>query len=112
MISQVLVSSGYIVLEATNGMVALEIARRHHGGIAAVVTDIGMPQMGGIELVKQLEFVCPEARIVYMSGFSEDIALVNEYVRGGALFLLKPFELREFVKKLADLIGGPERLNV
>ena len=105
MISQVLVSSGYVVLEAKNGMVALEIAKRHHDGIAAVVTDIGMPQMGGIELVKQLELVCPEAQIVYMSGFSEDIALVNECVRGGALFLLKPFPLREFVKKLADLIG-------
>jgi two-component system, cell cycle sensor histidine kinase and response regulator CckA len=104
MISQVLVSSGYVVLEAKNGTVALEIARRHHDGIAAVVTDIGMPHMGGIELVKQLEFVCPEARVVYMSGFSEDIALVNERVRGGALFFLKPFPLREFVKKLADLI--------
>jgi PAS domain S-box-containing protein len=109
MLSQILVSAGYVVLQAENGVEALEIARRHREQIAALVTDIVMPQMGGIELAKQLESVCPEARIVYMSGFSENMALVNEPVRKGALFLPKPFPLREFVEKLADLIGGSPR---
>lgn len=107
MISQVLGSCGYVVLEAENGIEALELAKRHRGGIAAVVTDIVMPHMGGLELAKQLEVICPESRIVYMSGFSENMALVNESVRQGALFLSKPFPLRELVEKLGDLIGAP-----
>jgi len=104
-ISQVLTSSGYAVLEAENGWEALEHAKRHRENIDAVVTDIVMPHMGGLELAKKLEHLCPQVRMVYMSGYNENMEFVNECTRNGAVFLPKPFPLRELVQKLGQLIG-------
>ena len=103
-ISQVLASSGYTVLEAENGQEALEHAKRHRENIDAVVTDIVMPHMGGLELARKLEHLCPQARMVYMSGYNENMEFVNECTGNGAVFLPKPFPLRELVQKLSQLI--------
>jgi two-component system, cell cycle sensor histidine kinase and response regulator CckA len=104
LIGQVLVSRGYAVLEAANGLEALEHAKRQRAKVDAIVTDIVMPVMGGLELARKLEQVCPEVPVVYMSGHSEDTDLINERTRNGAAFLQKPFPITELVRILDQRI--------
>jgi CheY-like chemotaxis protein len=100
-----LASRGFIVLEAENGAEALELAKRHREAIDAVVTDIVMPVMDGLELGKKLEQVCPQARTIYMSGYNEETELFNELARRGVPFFRKPFPLQELVRKISQLVG-------
>jgi PAS domain S-box-containing protein len=104
MLSHVLVAHGYVVLEAQNGLEALELAKHHRETISAIVTDIVMPLMNGLELGQKLEFICPQIRTVYMSGYSDNMELIEQCTRNGALFLPKPFPMGELVQKLDQFI--------
>jgi signal transduction histidine kinase len=62
---------GYTVLEAQGGEEALEVARRHPGTIHLLLSDMVMPKMNGPELATRLKEILPEARVAFMSGYSE-----------------------------------------
>jgi two-component system cell cycle sensor histidine kinase/response regulator CckA len=68
----VLRSSGYTVLEATDGLEAIALARRHPGVIHLLVTDIGMPHMTGRELAEVLCVERPELRTLFVSGYAAE----------------------------------------
>jgi CheY-like chemotaxis protein len=68
---EVLTRNGYRVLVASNGAEALEKSRNHKGPIDLLVTDVIMPEMGGIELAQKLSSERPGILLVYTSGFSE-----------------------------------------
>ena len=61
---------GYAVLEAKDGPEALEVAGRYAGTIHLILSDMVMPKMGGIELVRRLKAVRPDIRVLFMSGYS------------------------------------------
>src|SRR5690554_5829293 len=76
--------------EATNGFEAMELIRRQVPDI--VITDVKMPHMNGVELVKELERSFPEIKKIVISGFGE-FDYVRETMRFGALdYLLKPID--------------------
>jgi CheY-like chemotaxis protein len=63
---------GYRVLEAANGEEAPRVAEGHNGEeIHALVTDIVMPRMGGIELAERFKAMRQNAKVIFMSGFSD-----------------------------------------
>ncbi len=96
---------GYRVLEAANGMQALEIARQHINQIDIVVTDVVMPKMGGRELSAQLRLLRPEIKIVLMTGYTE--ATVCDELRAAGLELLaKPFSRRALAGKLREMLDS------
>ena len=68
---EVLTSQGYRVLLASNGVEALERARNFRGSIDLLVTDVVMPEMGGIELARELLAARPGTPIIFCSGFAE-----------------------------------------
>ena len=75
-ISQVLREQGYTVLEAANGHEAMSVAQHHSDEeIHLLLTDVVMPLMGGRELTKQLGRLHPEARVLYTSGYTDDVIL-------------------------------------
>ncbi|HET9727585.1 MAG TPA: PAS domain-containing protein, partial [Gemmatimonadales bacterium] len=69
--SRVLAEQGYAVHEARNGREALAVLERPDHGIDLVLTDVVMPDMGGVELADRVAAAHPDVRIVYMSGYSE-----------------------------------------
>ena len=69
--SEFLKGSGYIVLEARDGIEALQVAERHHGEIDLLLTDVVMPRMGGPDLAVRLANLHPQMKIIYMSGYTE-----------------------------------------
>ena len=98
--------SGYSVLEARNGLEALEVLSRHSGPIHLVLSDMVMPKMGGAELTARLRTLRPDAKVLLMSGYSEYSTGPQGPVPSQTLILQKPFSLRTLVEKVRDVLAG------
>jgi two-component system cell cycle sensor histidine kinase/response regulator CckA len=84
-------SAGHRVVAAANGAEAISLYRYSPDRYDVVLTDLTMPVMGGVELVKLVRQTRPEAKVICMSGYADD-ALPE-----GVEFLAKPFEPSELV---------------
>jgi YesN/AraC family two-component response regulator len=105
MICQILLHDGYNVLEAANGVEALEVSGAYASNIHLVLTDIVMPEMNGHELAAHIRRTKPSTRLIFMSGFSED-PLVRPLGRM-SVFLPKPFTPGALTKKIREVLDGP-----
>jgi len=104
----VLNEAGYHVLEAGDGQEALEVVNRFKPGqIQLMVTDVIMPNLGGKELADRMKIICPECKVLFMSGYTDD-ALANHGVIGKNLeFLEKPFSPSRFTLKVREILDKP-----
>ncbi|HEY8259206.1 MAG TPA: PAS domain S-box protein [Gemmatimonadales bacterium] len=100
-----LVESGYTVLEAANGREALAVAAAHQGSIDLVLTDMVMPEMRGGELAIQLRQVRPKARLLMMSGYTEEAASRKVILEAGNTFLEKPFTASRLLERVHQVLG-------
>jgi PAS domain S-box-containing protein len=91
----VLEREGYRVLEAENGVDALAVFEAADPVPDVLLTDVVMPQMGGKDLAKRLLELCPELRVIFMSGFVRDSELLEGINDRRAPFLQKPFDIEE-----------------
>jgi len=102
---QLLREQGYTVVEASNGMTALEWGESHPGQPDLLLTDVVMPRMSGPELAERLTSSSPSLKVVYMSGYTGELMAGSESLRQGFL-LEKPFTrtalLNALHKALAD----------
>lgn len=104
-----LTSMGCYVLQACDGVHALELAKRQLLLIDLVVTDMIMPLMGGRELVAALRAMRPKLPVIFMSGYTEVGPTHDELRTGDTLYFQKPFitdRLRTAVEEM--LVGIPE----
>jgi PAS domain S-box-containing protein len=99
-IRQLLEKAGYIVLPASHGIEALRILEEHDGRIDLVLTDIGLPQIRGPELVERLKIRLPNIAVLYMSGFGEDGLRPDEASELSGRFVQKPFRKDTLLRKL------------
>jgi CheY-like chemotaxis protein len=102
---RVLTLSGYHVLEATDGIEALKVAEHQPGGIALLVTDVMMPELGGVELLARLRRARPALRVLFISGYTPDDRL-RSAVAEGACFLPKPFSPAQLAASVRAAIDG------
>lgn len=93
--------------EAHNGTDALSLVQAHHPHI--LLTDIRMPGMDGITLIKTLRDLHVQMKIIILSGYS-DYAFLKEAIRLGVDgYLLKPIDIDELISNLADLVNSIEK---
>lgn len=99
--------AGYKVLAAGNGEKALRAAEEHGGPVDLLLTDVVMPGLSGPETAERLLKIHPRAKVLYMSGYSEEIVF-RENGEGGEKtpFISKPFTAAELARKLRELLGG------
>ncbi|MBN8958927.1 MAG: response regulator [Rhizobiales bacterium] len=90
-----LASRGYTVLEAGNGVEAIEMLEQHSGEIDLVVSDVVMPEMDGPTLLREMRKRDPDLKIVFVSGYAEDAFAKNLPEGGQFAFLAKPFTLKQ-----------------
>jgi PAS domain S-box-containing protein len=105
---KVLEHAGYSVLAAESGSNGLELYRRHRDAIAAVVLDMTMPGMGGLEVLKELRSLDPRVKVLVSSGFSEDEVARTFSDEGFAAFLHKPFDPQDLLLTLAQVIAATD----
>ncbi|HEY8240513.1 MAG TPA: ATP-binding protein, partial [Kiritimatiellia bacterium] len=97
---------GYSVLEARHGEDALRVYQTNAGSIHLVLTDVVMPCMGGPELVERLRALNPKVKVLYMSGFTEDVMLDRVHVEHAASLILKPFTLETLSHSIRQALDG------
>jgi PAS domain S-box-containing protein len=105
LVRDTLAARGYRVVEAENGEAGITAAGLHKGAIHLVITDVVMPGMGGRELIKQLAQSRPEAKVLYLSGYTEDAIISEGTIERGAAFLQKPFTLQNLSRKVREILG-------
>jgi two-component system, cell cycle sensor histidine kinase and response regulator CckA len=101
LVCEILRRNGYTVLAAENGRAALLLAAKHPGRIDLMITDLVMPQMGGREVAQGLPVSHPETRVLYMSGYVEDI---DELLARGHAFIDKPFAPEALLRKVRQVL--------
>jgi CheY-like chemotaxis protein len=101
---RILESHGYTVLEASGPEQPLEAARRHEGQIHLLLTDVVMPEMGGSELASRLAELCPNARVLFMSGYTDDAVVRQGLIAKGSHFLQKPFTPETLARKVREVL--------
>jgi CheY-like chemotaxis protein len=103
----ILVASGYTVLEARNGPDAIQIAQAASGPIDLLVTDVVMPQLSGWELAKRLEESRPGLKVLYMSGHTDDALVRHGIFAAHVAFLSKPFRPEVLAQKVREVLDAP-----
>ncbi|MGC4065910.1 MAG: response regulator [Polyangiaceae bacterium] len=98
---------GYRVLVAPGGTEALRLAKQHNERIDILMTDIVMPEMNGRELAETLCALHAETRVLYTSGYTEDVILLHGVGKETGFFLSKPYTLQVLSKKLRQVLESP-----
>jgi two-component system cell cycle sensor histidine kinase/response regulator CckA len=101
-----LASRGYTVLEAGNGVEAIEVLERHQGSIDLVVSDVVMPEMDGPTLLRELRSRNPGLKIIFVSGYAEDAFQKHLPADGQFAFLAKPFTLKQLVNEVKETLAA------
>jgi two-component system, cell cycle sensor histidine kinase and response regulator CckA len=104
-VSEFLKGSGYTVLEATDGIEALQVAEQHDGDIDLLLTDVVMPRMGGPELAIRLANLRPRMKVIYMSGYTEFAKDNRKLAESEKIILQKPFALVTLARKVREVLG-------
>jgi CheY-like chemotaxis protein len=103
---RILEEHGYHVLEAADGLSALDLLERHSGRIHGLVTDVVMPGINGPELVRRVAERLPGLPVLYISGYTEPDLVKASGSDAPVSFLAKPFEASVLIERLKELIGG------
>jgi PAS domain S-box-containing protein len=105
LIYAILTDHGYKVLEARDGAEALEICNTHDGPIHLLLTDLIMPNMGGIELSRGAALHCPDMKTIFMSGYTDDTASLRGALDKEAGFIGKPFSPADLARTVRETLN-------
>jgi CheY-like chemotaxis protein len=103
---QALESYGYSVIEAKDGVEALEIIKSSTEHIDLLFTDVIMPRMGGRELVEKVLEVAPNLPVLYASGYTDDAIVRHGVLDNSANFIQKPYTLDDLARKVKNLFDA------
>jgi len=104
LVKNILGAKGYTILTATDGMEAVKTYILHKDTIALVITDMGLPQLGGFEAFLEMKKANPNVKAVLASGYL-DPGLKAEILKAGARdFIQKPYEPNDILKKIREII--------
>jgi len=103
--AEFLTMHGYRVLQARDGLEALAVVKNHGSPIHLAVTDVVMPNMSGGQLAKELSVRCPEAKVLFVSGYAGKTIMDHKVVDLESNFLQKPFTLKELSRKIREVLA-------
>jgi two-component system cell cycle sensor histidine kinase/response regulator CckA len=106
--ARMLAEGGYRVFEANSAEEALEILRTSPRPVELVITDVVMPEMSGVELMRRIAAEWPGTKILFMSAHPAQVLVQEGLADPTVHFLAKPFTRDELIAKVHAVIG-PER---
>lgn len=98
---------GYNVLEASNGGAALLLCEQNEEPIHLLLTDVIMPEMSGHALTTRLAQLHPEMKVLYMSGYTNDVVVNRGVLVEGTAFIQKPFAPDALARRVREVLDGP-----
>jgi len=106
LIATFLTNLGFVVIEAENGKESLEKAKElGPENVGLLITDLVMPVMGGLELAAELRKLRPEMRVLFISGYTDDVVILGNQAKTNTAFLKKPFNFDTLRSRIEALIA-------
>lgn len=102
----VLVQNGYKVITAENGLEALDLLISGNYQLQLLLTDLNMPELNGMELYSRVKEFGQKVRVIYMSGYSEDILGSEEAADPFVFFLQKPFTINTLLSTVRNALSS------
>jgi two-component system, cell cycle sensor histidine kinase and response regulator CckA len=98
---------GYTVIEVADSRIAMTLAEQHSGPIQLLLTDVIMPGLNGKDLAAHLTRRRPEMKVLYMSGYANDLIAQFDVLDPDTLLLEKPFTLQGLLTKVQQALHTP-----
>ncbi len=98
-------NKGYTVIEADCGDTAIELMAKHGKEVEVIVTDVIMPGMNGPTMIDKITPLYPNVKVIFISGYAEDVFVNNYGTERSFNFLAKPFTLKQLAGKIKEVTG-------
>jgi CheY-like chemotaxis protein len=109
---RILEKRGYKVLAANTPGQAIQVAREHAGNIDLLITDVVMPEMNGRDLAKNFLSLYPQAKRLFMSGYTADVIAHQGILDDGVFFIQKPFSAKDLAAVVRQVMGDEREEKV
>ncbi|MCI0559482.1 MAG: ATP-binding protein, partial [Nitrososphaera sp.] len=106
LIKSTLETKGYTVLMARDGVEAVDVFREHHQAIAAVITDLGLPRLGGLESSLEMVSINPHVKVIFASGYLDPNIKADLNKARAKAFIQKPYDTDEILRRVRDVIDS------
>ena len=104
MVKDILTKNGYEVIgEAANGIQAIELYKKETPDV--VTMDITMPEMNGIEAVKEIRKIDPNAKVIMCSAMGQQSMVMDAIKAGAKDFIVKPFQADRVIEAIQKVLG-------
>nr|MBA4185212.1 response regulator [Acidobacteriota bacterium] len=103
---EILETCGYTVIEARNGLEAMEISENGNCKFDLLMTYVVMPEMGGRELAEILTEKLPNIQILFTSGYTDDAIVRHGVIEADTNFIQKPFTFDALARKVRELLDA------
>ena len=91
-------------METADGPQALDLVQKHNGEIDLLLTDVIMPQMSVKALADQLGSMYPHVKILFTSGYHDDVIVHHGVLDPGVMFIQKPFSPAALARKVREVL--------
>ena len=102
MTAAILEKIGYSVIQSETPMEALTFCEKETASIDLLITDVVMPQMSGTELTDKIRKIKPGLKVLFMSGYTENVIVRQGVLKEGIHFVQKPFSMNDFARKVRE----------
>ena len=100
----ILIGKGYNILSAGDGNTALKIYQERGNDISLVLTDLGLPNISGLEVCQKIKKINPEEHMILSTGFLDPEMKVEFLKVGIQHFLFKPYDLKKVLKEVRQVL--------
>ena len=105
LVCETLAAYGYTIIEAKNGNDGLQRISEYKEPIHLLLTDVIMPEMNGRELYKNVVTIHPAIKVLYMSGYTDNVIVHHGILEEGIDFLQKPFTVHSLTQKVRQVLS-------
>jgi PAS domain S-box-containing protein len=103
----ILSHKGYTILPAATGEEALALVVAHQGPLHLLLTDVVMPGMNGKALYREASVLHPGLKVLYMSGYTDNVIAQRGVLDSGVAFIQKPFTVQAIAAKVRAVLDHP-----
>jgi len=107
MAERLLTRQGYTVRAFADGAEALEAVRARQSPLHLLITDVVLPGMNGRKLAREVEALCPGIRVLYASGYSENVVIHHGVLDSGIEFIAKPYSIELLAQRVREVLDRP-----
>ncbi|MBI2840828.1 MAG: PAS domain S-box protein [Acidobacteria bacterium] len=104
LVAETLENYGYTVIKAADAIEAIRIAHSFPREIHLMVTDVIMPRMNGKELHQRMSVIRPLTKVIYISGYTDNVIAHHGILEAGINFLQKPISVQPLIQKVRDVL--------